>query len=341
MTKTGKTSLIGKAILVLAGTLLATLLCSCSAAQQSDSKTATDALDAQAVRDAPFTQPEHPDAQYVLVIGDDSWGAYTPGRADLMMLMRLDFERNQISLVTVPRDTKYVAPDGGVSKLNQVYCDQGPEAQCAAVSSVAGVDVTQYVAIGFEGLQGIVEHFGDLNVSLPYALDYSFYTKDYPNEQFAEGEQTLTPWRAMALSRTRTSYGDYNLEQDMMRQVVDRQMMVNLIQLAFADPSQTKTLLGALQGFVATNVSLETQSLWADELVDGSQITVHATSGPYAGGIDEETQLWLVTPDPENWKALMDAVDAGRDPAQATAAYAAASESPRAPVSTSATIALS
>ena len=106
MTKTGKTSLIGKAILVLAGTLLATLLCSCSAAQQSDSKTATDALDAQAVRDAPFTQPEHPDAQYVLVIGDDSWGAYTPGRADLMMLMRLDFERNQISLVTVPRDTK-------------------------------------------------------------------------------------------------------------------------------------------------------------------------------------------------------------------------------------------
>ena len=36
------------------------------------------------------------------------------------------FERNQISLVTVPRDTKYVAPDGGVSKLNQVYCDQGP-----------------------------------------------------------------------------------------------------------------------------------------------------------------------------------------------------------------------
>ena len=43
----------------------------------------------------------------------------------------------------------------------------GPEAQCQAVSDVVGVDVSQYVVVGFDGLQSIVEHFGGLDVDLP------------------------------------------------------------------------------------------------------------------------------------------------------------------------------
>ena len=38
---------------------------------------------------------------YVLVIGDDTWEDYKPGRADLMMLMRLDFDKHQVTLVSV------------------------------------------------------------------------------------------------------------------------------------------------------------------------------------------------------------------------------------------------
>ena len=345
MFATRKAIFAGKTILVLAAVLLAALLssCSCSAQPEQQAKpaeSAQESMGSQTVSDALEPEPTVPDPQYILVIGDDAWETYTPGRADLMMLMRLDFERNQIALVTVPRDTKYTFPDGRVMKLNQVYCESGAEAQCAAVSQVTGVDVTQYVAVGFDGLQGIVDHFGGLNVNLPYALDYSFYTKDFPNEVFAAGEQTLTPWRAMALSRTRTSYGDYGLEHDMMRQVVDRQMMTRLIELAFADPSQTGALLTALQGFASTNVPLETQTEWAAQLSDGDQITVHATSGPYTGGIDAETQLWLVTPDPANWQLVMAAVDAGEDPAPAAATYTAATESPIAPVSTTTVIPL-
>ena len=166
-------------------------------------------------------------SRYILVIGDDSWENYKPGRADLMMLMCLDFQKHQISLVTVPRDTKYTTFDGTVEKLNQVYCDSGAAAQCKAVSEITGVEVSDYVCVGFDGLQSIVESFGGLNIDLPYSLDYSFYTKDYPNEQFEAGLQTLTPWRAAALARTRTSYGDYNLDQDMMRQLVNRRMMAS------------------------------------------------------------------------------------------------------------------
>lgn len=326
-------------LLVASATALSIALgaCSAPAPQESDAQQAPS--EPLVVNDTP--EPPAPEPEYILVIGDDSWEEYTPGHADLMMLMRLDFERHQITLVTVPRDTAYVFPDGNTSKLNQMLTIAGPEEQCAAVSDVVGVDVSQYVVVGFDGLQGIVEHFGGLDVDLPYGLTYNFYTKDYPDEVYVAGEQTLTPWRTMALSRARTGYGDTGYQQEMIRQVVDRQMMTRFIELAYADPAQTGALLTLLQGFVTTNVPLDDQLAWADELASGDEITVYGTTGPYYGDFLEELGgLWLVPESPEEWKALMDAVDAGEDPAPAVSVWSADTESPEAPVSTTTVIEL-
>lgn len=324
---------------VLLTAALFVTLCSCSAPSEQNDAAEQAPSEPLVVNDRPA--PPAPDPEYVLIIGDDSWEEYTPGHADLMMLMRLDFERHQITLVTVPRDTAYVFPDGNTSKLNQMLTIAGPEEQCAAVSDVVGVDVSQYAVIGFDGLQSIVEHFGGLDADLPYGLTYSFYTKDYPDEVYEAGEQTLTPWRAMALSRARTGYGDTGYQQEMIRQVVDRQMMTRFIELAYADPAQTGALLTLLQGFMDTNVPLEDQLAWADELASGDEITVYGTTGPYYGDFIEELGgLWLVPERPEEWKALMDAVDAGEDPAPVVEVWSAETESPEAPVNTATVIEL-
>lgn len=325
------------ALLVALAAALAVVMGSCSAPAPQESDAQPAPTEQLVVNDTP--EPPAPDPEYILVIGDDSWEQYTPGHADLMMLMRLDFERHQITLVSVPRDTAYVFPDGNTSKLNQMLTIAGPEEQCAAVSDVVGVDVSQYVVVGFDGLQSIVEHFGGLDLDLPYGLTYNFYTKDYPDEVFDAGEQTLTPWRAMALSRARTGYGDTGYQQEMIRQVVDRQMMTEFIELAYADPTQTGALLTLLQGFVTTNVPLDDQLAWADELASGDEITVYGTTGPYYGDFIEELGgVWLVPESPEEWKALMDAVDAGENPAPAVSVWSADTESPEAPVSTTTVI---
>ena len=230
-----------RTVALLAAIALAAALGACSAppAQEKAQQAQPEPL---VVNDTPA--PPVPDPEYILVIGDDSWEEYTPGHADLMMLMRLDFEKHLITLVSVPRDTAYVFPDGNTAKLNQMLTNAGPEAQCQAVSDVVGVDVSQYVVVGFDGLQSIVEHFGGLDVDLPYGLTYNFYTKDHPDEVYEAGPQTLTPWRAMALSRARTGYSDTGYQQEMIRQVVDRQMMTRFIELAYDDPAQTDASAG-------------------------------------------------------------------------------------------------
>ena len=72
--------------------------------------------------------------------------------------------------------------------------------------------------------------------------------------------------------------------------------------------AQTGALLTLLQGFVETNVPLDDQLAWADELASGDEITVHSTTGPYYGDFLEEAGgLWLVPESREEWKAVMKA----------------------------------
>lgn len=249
---------------------------------------------------------------YVLIMGDDAWEEYTPGRSDLMLLARIDSENGLVTLVTVPRDTEYVY-SGQKMKLNAVYAQSGPEAACEAVSSITGVKVTDYVVANFDGLQKLVEYFGDITLDLPYSINYTFYTKDFPDEYFEAGVQTLSPWRTMALSRART-YNDYGLNVDMMRQAVDRQMFIKLAEMFYAHSTDYAATAQAVLPFVETNMPSDKIVTWIEELGTKGEITFYGTSGLFDGGIDAETDLYLIPNDTEKWKTLMDVVDAGGDP---------------------------
>lgn len=316
-------------------------------AEPDDSDASLDAASSEAATTTPapaatpapakaVTQP-----QYVAIFGDDSWEKYTPGHSDLMMLMRVDFEHHQLTLVTVPRDTRYHTADGTTCKANEVFRLGGADAACKAVSDITGIAVTQYVTIGFDGLQAIVRDLdGTVQMNLPYALSYDFYTRDYPDEYFEAGLQDVSPWRAMALSRARTGYEQYDLSQDMMRETVNRQMFTRLAQSALTGQT-SPALLTSLVGSVSTNIPVQTILSWAQELEEGSSLTVYGTSGPFEGDVDAASQLWLVNDNPAGWKQLMSVVDAGQDPSTVTGLWDPAAESPIAPIATKTVIPLS
>lgn len=260
------------------------------------------------------TYDNNPEAHYVLIVGNDQWEHhYETDRSDLMMLMRVDCKNGTISLVSVPRDTKYVWDDGSITKANEAYARQGMEGALKAVEKITGLKVDSYINIGFEGLQTIVEKLGGVPIDLPYDLSYDFYTKDFPDEHFSAGPQTLDGWHAMVVSRARTGYKQYGLGQDMMRQVVNRQMMTNFIKAALTDKAKALDLLIELLPNVETNVSVADMTTWVNQLLKFDKLTVFCNSGPTDGKIDAESGLWLCYPDPDAWKALMTAVDNGED----------------------------
>ena len=251
--------------------------------------------------------------RHILVIGNDAWEG-NPEHADMMCLLRVDLDNKTIHEISIPRDTKYDFGGGSYNKLNQMLTYEGAEAQTKAASEVVGVPIDYYVMIGFDGFMSIVEHYGGLDENLPYYITYSFYTHDYDDESFEPGDQVLTPWRAMAISRARTGYGDQDIpNQDMIRQYIDRQMLTTLIQYAYRNGTdQIEPLFKAFQGNIKTNIPFEDQVAWAKALGSNGSFEVIGTTGPFEGDIDE-TGLWLVTPDPNGWANLMDAVENGGD----------------------------
>ena len=254
----------------------------------------------------------------ILVIGDDEWETYKPGHADLMFLMRVDFDNHTITQVTVPRDTKWQFDDGTFGKLNYVYTGKGAEAQTRAAAEIVGEPIDFYVVINFDGLEKIVDHFGGIEMDLPYGAEYSFYTKDYPNEVFSAGQQVLNGWRAMAISRTRTGYEETvgaDSPQVAIRQYVDRMMFRVLMQYAYSSSEGIDGLFNAFQGNIKSNIPVDAQINWAKALGSTGEIKVIGTTGPYNGGIDEEAGgQWLVLTDREGWKGVMAAVNANASP---------------------------
>ena len=80
-----------------------------------------------------------------------------------------------------------------------------------------------------------------------------------------------------------------------------------------------------------TNVPLDDQLAWADELASGDEITVHSTTGPYYGDFLEEAAAYGSCPKAARNGKRHEAVDAGEDPAPAVSVWSAETESPEAP----------
>ena len=267
-----------------------------------------DALQGALTEDDNYEEPF-----YALVIGSDNWEDYG-ARSDAMMLCRVDLNKPQITMVTIPRDTPYQL-NGSTVKLNEVYAQQGEVACVEAVSQLTGVPIAHYVEIEFDQLEQVVDSMGGIMVDVPYAIDYTVYTHDRPTVHIDAGEQLLNGEQAVALARMRTAYGEVTDSQDALRQANIRAMMVSMMKNILDSPvGDIPGKIQTLAGMVQTDIPLSDLIGWATDLAQKPSMTLYSCTGPYEGGIDDATGLWLTTEAPEQWAALMDVVDSGGDP---------------------------
>jgi LCP family protein required for cell wall assembly len=107
--------------------------------------------------------------QTILLLGSDrrartsndvQSGAISGTRADTMILMRLDPERDAIALLSLPRDLKVRIPGVGVDKLNAAYQEGGTKLTLQTIKDVTGLRVNHVINIDFGGFQEAVDAIG-------------------------------------------------------------------------------------------------------------------------------------------------------------------------------------
>ena len=286
-------------------------------APKEEDASAIEAALASSTLDEPF---------YLLALGSDSREgsimeneneSYQNGqeRSDVILLVRVDPDARQLTMVTVPRDTPYTTADGRTIKINEVYNEGGVAASVKAVSELTGADISRYVNVRISEMESIVDSLGGIEVY----VDRKLTVKDTLTGEkitLSKGLQTLDGRQAQAFVRSRHAYADSG-SQDKSRQGNVRTFVQAVIKKVLDRPvtELPDTVLNLAQ-YVSTNLTSADLMTLAVKF-GGGDMTIYSCSGPTDGDIMEQYDgKWMCYPNPEGWAELMRQVDAGVKPGE-------------------------
>jgi len=139
---------------------------------------------------------------FLLLVGDKS-----SGNTDVMLVANYNPATSQISIVTIPRDTKVKIEHSPVPKINSAYAAGGQEHKGATyasqvVSDLTGININYYVHLNISCIKGITEMLGGVYFDVPADLRYSDPTQDL-NINLKKGYQLLDGDKVEQLLRFR------------------------------------------------------------------------------------------------------------------------------------------
>lgn len=232
------------------------------------------------------------------------------GRSDVIMLVRSDPATNAITLVSVPRDTP-ITIDGEKAKINEAFRQGGATGEIEAVEQVTGVSISHYVQIDFAGLEKFIDTLGGIVIDVPIDTQGTDPLTGDAIYLRAGESQRLNGAEALVLARARKDYG---VDQDEHRQFGVREMATAIIkEITSKSPFELPGLISELSTCITSDVSTGDMATLASNFAD-VETKIYSATGPSKGEEDPETGMWLCYENPEGWKNLMAAVEAGEDP---------------------------
>jgi LCP family protein required for cell wall assembly len=159
-----------------------------------------------------FSWHGSPGQKVILVMGVDapnrSMGkrdanAFEGTRTDTMMLVRVNADKKQVSLVSIPRDSKvYLAGNRGIDKINAAHALGGPDLAVQTVQDSFGIPIDNFLVINLRGVRDLVDSLGGIDLYIEKPMHYTDNTaRLFIN--FEPGQQHLNGKQAEAFLRFR------------------------------------------------------------------------------------------------------------------------------------------
>ncbi|MFL2100823.1 LCP family protein [Desemzia sp. FAM 23989] len=188
----------------------------------------------------------------ILLLGVDTGdlGRTEQGRSDTMMVMTVNPNTNQTSIVSIPRDTyTEIIGRGTMDKINHAYAFGGVSMSMNTVQNLLDVPIDYYVEVNMQGVKDIVDTLGGVQVTPALSFDYDGHT-------FVEGQTTTLDGNA-ALAYSRMRYDDPN--GDYGRQARQRQIIVAAMSkvASLSTIMNYQGVLGTLENNMQTNLTFD------------------------------------------------------------------------------------
>lgn len=176
------------------------------------------------------------------------------GRSDTMLLLRVDPEKDAVSLLSIPRDTQVQIPDIGLDKINDANVQGGPALAAQTVSSTLnGVAIDRYVRVSTDAFKELVDLLGGVEVYVPKPMKYEDQTQKLKID-LQPGQQVLNGAQAEQFARFRNDdlgdIGRVQRQQALLQSLRNKLMNPTII-------PRIPALVKAMEKYIDTNLSLE------------------------------------------------------------------------------------
>ncbi|MDD3520099.1 MAG: LCP family protein [Actinomycetota bacterium] len=143
----------------------------------------------------------------LLILGDDSAfdrpGGRVNGRTDIIMILHLNLESGEGTIVTIPRDTWVDIPGHGEGKINGAHAMGGNELTIETIEKFSGLEIDNYIITDFDGFKPLIDFFGGVTVEVNEDLADGF-----SGCYLSKGIHHLNGEQALALARNRHRSGE-------------------------------------------------------------------------------------------------------------------------------------
>ncbi|BBW97841.1 LytR family transcriptional regulator [Geobacillus icigianus] len=184
----------------------------------------------------------------ILLIGVDERKG-DRGRADTLIVMTVNPNKQSIEMVSVPRDTRTeIIGKGTKDKINHSYAFGGVEMTMATVEHFLDIPIDYYIKVNMESFRDIVNAVGGVTVNNPFAFTYE-------GTYFSKGKITLNGDEALKYSRMRYDdpRGDFG-RQDRQKQIIQAIIEKGA---SFSSLTNYSDVLTAIGKNIKTNLTFE------------------------------------------------------------------------------------
>lgn len=226
----------------------------------------------------------------ILVLGVDE-RANDVGRSDTLFLLTVDTDSKEVSMLSIPRDTRVKIPGNGWDKINHAYAFGKTSLSIKTVEDFLGIPIDYYVKINITNFQKIIDAVGgvDINVEKPM-----HYTDSYDDNgglyiNFSPGLQHLNGKTAIEYVRYRDEEGDIG-------RIARQQKFIKALLNQVATPGviiKIPAIIGELSAAVETDMSAGDMLDLAQMLKDAAKQGLVAAMVPGKPVYISEISYWL------------------------------------------------
>ena len=184
--------------------------------------------------------------------------ANASARSDMVMVARLQFDKNRITGVTIPRDTLAKVPGYSVKRVNAFHAIGGKNLAEEAVEELLGINIDRVLVVNYEVFKEMVDMLGGIEVDVQKSMKYDD-KRGALHIDLAAGTQTLDGEEAMGYVRYRKD-GDFN------RQKRQREFMLLFKEQAIKDWTHIPDLanmMNDLTGHIFSDDELSFLFIWS------------------------------------------------------------------------------